>query len=223
MSVPAVVEAQYHGLAVHFTEEAWFNATEAADRFGRRVNDFLVLPSTKEYLAALEEVVGANTGKSGNWLKTQRGSKGGTWMHPRLAVAFARWLDPKFGVWCDLQIDALIRGKHPQQDWKRLRHEATASYKVMSQILQLTREAQGKDSAPHHFSNEAKLVNWALAGKFEGLDRNSLAGVDLDLLAKLEELNAVLIGCGASRDDRKARLEQHASDFWALRKQIAAK
>ena len=26
-----------------------------------------------------------------------------------MAVAFARWLSDDFGVWCDLQIDAIIR------------------------------------------------------------------------------------------------------------------
>lgn len=33
---------------------------------------------------------------------------GGTWLHPKLAVVFARWLDIRFAVWCDLHIDALL-------------------------------------------------------------------------------------------------------------------
>lgn len=32
-------------------------------------------------------------------------------MHPKLGVAFARWLDLRFAVWCDLHIDALLRGE----------------------------------------------------------------------------------------------------------------
>lgn len=35
----------------------------------------------------------------------------GTWLHPKLAIHFARWLDPKFAVWCDEQIEALLNGK----------------------------------------------------------------------------------------------------------------
>ena len=35
----------------------------------------------------------------------------GTWGHPKLAVFFARWLDVKFAVWCDMIIDDLLRGK----------------------------------------------------------------------------------------------------------------
>jgi hypothetical protein len=33
--------------------------------------------------------------------------------HPKLAVVFARWLDVQFSVWCDLQIDKLLRGEAP--------------------------------------------------------------------------------------------------------------
>lgn len=36
---------------------------------------------------------------------------GGTWLHPKLAVVFARWLNIDFAVWCDLHIDALLRGE----------------------------------------------------------------------------------------------------------------
>lgn len=43
-------------------------------------------------------------------MRTQRGGRSpGTWLHPKMAVAFARWLSDDFGVWCDLQIDAIIR------------------------------------------------------------------------------------------------------------------
>ena len=34
----------------------------------------------------------------------------GTWLHPKLAVDFARWLDPKFAVWCDEQIEQILSG-----------------------------------------------------------------------------------------------------------------
>lgn len=45
-------------------------------------------------------------------VKAERGGKTpGTWLHPKLAVAFARWLDDDFAVWCDLHIDALLRGE----------------------------------------------------------------------------------------------------------------
>lgn len=85
----------------------------------------------------------------------------------------------------------------------------------MCQILQLSREAQGKSSAQHHFSNEARLVNWAASGEFQSIDRDSLPAPALDLLAKLEELNAVLIGLGLAYEDRKRRLHEFAQEWTA--------
>ena len=95
---------------------------------------------------------------------------------------------------------------------RTIRHEATASYKVMNQILQMTRQRLGKTCAPHHFSNEARLINWALTGEFGKMDRDGLSPGNLDLLAKLENLNTILIGCGASYADRKQELEQFAAE-----------
>jgi hypothetical protein len=125
---------------------------------------------------------------------------------------FARWLDVRFAVWCDQQIKALLKGTHTHYDWKRLRHETTSSYKVVCQSLQMTRDRIGKTTAPHHYSNEARLINWALTGAFKKVDRDGLSGGDLDLLAKLENLDTVLIGCGMSYDDRRKELERYAAD-----------
>lgn len=204
-----LVKADYHGIAVAFTEDAWFNATEVADKHGKRVADWLGNSETQNYLSALSEVLKV---PKEALLKTRRGRYGGTWMHPRLGVPFARWLDVRFGVWCDDQIYKILTCNHPHYDWKKLRHEATASYKVMGQILQMTRLRLGKPCTPHHFSNEARLINWALTGTFGKVDRDGLGSGDLDLLAKLENLDTVLIGSGASYDERKQELEQFASE-----------
>lgn len=83
----------------------------------------------------------------------------------------------------------------------------------MAAVLQLVRQDQGKPTAAHHFSNEARLVNWALVGEFRGVDRDTLSEADLALLAKLEERNAVLIGCGMDYAERKPLLERYAGQF----------
>lgn len=204
-----LVKVEYHNIAVSFTEEAWFNATEVADRYGKRVADWQANIETQNYISALAEIL--NVPKEA-LLKTKRGRYGGTWMHPRMGVPFARWLDVSFGVWCDDQIYKILTGNHPHYDWKKLRHEATASYKVMGQILQMTRERLGKTCAPHHYSNEARLINWALTGAFGKVDRDGLSTGELDLLAKLENMDTVLLGCGASYEDRKKELERFASE-----------
>ncbi len=147
-------------------------------------------------------------------LKTKAGRhNGGTWLHPKLAVPFARWLDVRFAIWCDIQIENLLKKNHPHFDWKKIRHEATSSYKVMNAVLQLIRQSQGKQTQFFHYANEAKLINWALTGEFKPLDRNSLSFEELDILAKLEERNTVLVGCGFNRYDRKAALLKFISEF----------
>lgn len=212
-----LVSTDYRGFSVTFTEDAWFNATEVAERFGKRPVDWLKLPSTDEYLQMLCEELRS---EKSSLLKVKRGGRGksdSTWMHPDLAVPFARWLDVRFSIWCDQQIKRILAGNHPHHDWKKMRHEAASSFKVMNQILQLTRERIGKTCAPHHFSNEARLINWALTGTFGKLDRDGLGPGDLDLLAKLENLDTVLIGCGSDYDTRKRELERYAAEQRAPR------
>lgn len=218
-----IVRLHYDGLAVTFNERGWFNATEVAERFGRRPNDWLATDETKVYLIALEEIL--NTSPAGNLIcagqspliVTKRGKSGGTWLHPKLAVAFARWLSPRFGVWCDIQIDQLLNGKHEFFDWLKFRHNASSTFKVMNDIVRRVRERAGKESRACHFINEAKLVNWAMTGEFGPLDRDGLSADELNLLAQLENENAVLIAVGADREQRKIELQRLAAEFRSAR------
>jgi hypothetical protein len=205
MTAQQLIKSEYQGAVQSFTDDGWFNATSAAAKYGKTPNDWLRLPTTQEYLAALDR----KYGKIPHY-KTKRGATGGTWLSPKLAVTFARWLDIDFAVWCDEQIDGILRGKIDQ---KKLRHEAAASFKVMTSVLQLVREEQGKVTASHHYSNEARLVNWAASGKFQSINRDELSASELDLMAKLEEKNTVLIGRGVGYDARKTILAQYAIDL----------
>jgi len=204
----ALILASYEGHPMAFDGEGWFNATSAAAKFGKEPAQWLRLPTTAEYREALARRYGKFTDVRASKARADRG--GGTWLHPKLAVPFARWLDLDFALWADEQIDNLLRGK---LDKVKLRHEAASSYKVMSQILQMARADAGKESKPHHFMNEAKLVNWALNGQFAGLDRDALSAVELALLANLEERNAILIARGVDYQARKPVLENHALDW----------
>lgn len=110
-----VIPFHYQGQAVRFNGDGWINATDVAKRFGKRPAHWLELPSTKSYMNALRKHLGAgfDVGKSDFKLveSSKVRGKAGTWLHPKLAVAFARWLDDDFAVWCDLHIDALLRGE----------------------------------------------------------------------------------------------------------------
>ncbi len=104
-----VIKYDFEGHLYSFRLDGWFNATEAAARFDKRPAEWLRLPDTIRYLDAM--MARAEVGKS-HFVTTQRGgSEGGgsTWLHPKLAVRFAQWLSIEFSIWCDEQIDAIIR------------------------------------------------------------------------------------------------------------------
>jgi hypothetical protein len=209
-----IITRPYNDFSVSFNDEGWINATEIAAQYGKRLDNWVSSPDTIEYIATLRVVIGEqlNSLESRELKLTKRkqGAGGGTWLHPKLAVAFARWIDPRFAVWCDMQMDTIIRGK---DDWRKLRHANASVTKVANSILQQVREAQGKETESHHYSNEARLVNWALSGEFKGIDRDSLSEKELDLLAHLQERNAVLIGRGVAYDQRKPMLKQYSMDW----------
>lgn len=195
-----IIKADFDGSVVTLNSDGWINATAIADANGKRVDHWLANKETKEYIEKL------NTRNYGYLIQAKRGRNGGTWLHPKLAVMFARWISVDFAIWCDEQIDEIIHGKPESNDWEKLRHQAASSYKVMSAILDSRRKIDGKETKPFHYANEAKLVNWALTGEYKGLDRETLSPQELDLVAKLETMNAVLISNGTGRDDRKVRL-----------------
>lgn len=200
-----LIQSDYSGHAISFNENgAWFNATEAAAHFGKRPVEWLRLPETERYISALCDF--HKVGKS-HFVKTKRGTKSpGTWLHPQLAVAFARWCDVRFSIWCDDQIGKILSGSHSHFDWKRMRHAASASYQMMAGSRQRFRASQGKETLPHHYINESKLINFVLTGSYTPVDRSILTEPQLTILAKLEIQNGILIGAGLSGLERKDML-----------------
>lgn len=105
--------------AVSFNSDGYLNATQIAKQFDKRINNYLRSEQTQLYIAALFDVLKArNSAMTENQLViVQKGGNvhfSGTWLHPKLAVDFARWLDPKFAVWCDEQIEQIISGTQPK-------------------------------------------------------------------------------------------------------------
>lgn len=203
-----LIKADFDGQVMQFNDSGWFNATIAADRFGKRPVNWLELDSTVRYMTSMSSALKVD---KSDLLDIKKGRSGGTWMHPKLAIAFARWLSDDFAVWCDLQIDKIIHGERESIDWGMMRHASKSSNKVANEILMMVRQEQGKETKHFHYANEAKLVNFALTGKFEPVDRDSLSAQDLDLLASLENRNSVLIGRDVDRETRKEILCQMVS------------
>ena len=101
----------------------------------------------------------------------------------------------------------LVRQFAKMQIWIKDRQQSSVEYKVMSAILKDSRKLIGKSTEPFHYSNEANLVNWAMSGEFKSIDRDSLSISDINLLNELQARNAVLIGAGMARDNRKQSLK----------------
>lgn len=141
-------------------------------------------------------------------VQTGKGRNGGTFAVELVAIRYAAWIDPSFEVDVYLTFQAAASQSN---DWKRLRHTASSTNKAMNAVLQAVRLDSGKESAAHHYMNEALLVNEALSGKRTGLDRNSLSPQELDLLAYLESRNTAMIGRGIQYKERKAMIAQLAT------------
>lgn len=140
------------------------------------------------------------------------GKSQGTWAAELVAIRYAAWIDPAFEV---RVYRAFRNSVAADKDWRKMRHAAASTTKVANDILKFIRESNGKDTEPKHYMNEARMVNWALSGKFEKIDRDGLSQDELDLMAYLQERNAVLIGRGIGYDERKPMIKQYAMD-WRL-------
>ena len=200
-----LIQANFDGQAMQFNSDGWFNATAAAEKFGKRVQHWFDNQETAAYISKLNNRI------SGDLVIAKRGKNGGTWLHPKLAVFFARWLDLDFAIWCDEQIDIIIRGTPEQVNWKQTRHQAAVSFNVMCSMLEMSRKHDGKETEAHHYMNEARLVNWAFCGEFVSIDRTQLSASELDLLAKLEVQNTMMIARGVDREIRKSMLQEIAT------------
>lgn len=129
---------QFDGSNIFFMEDGWFNATSAAKHYNKNVIEWLRSDESFGYSVALakslkllnhdlepglemiqncdNQTVRRNLIpkflEDLELIRTKRGSPengGGTWFHPKLGVVFARWLSFEFAVWCDSQIELIIK------------------------------------------------------------------------------------------------------------------
>ena len=206
---------QFNTTPITFNDDGWFNATEAAKAFDKRMDHYFANAETTAYITALcaDDL---NPRDSGYFVKTKRGAGGGTWLHPELAVHFARWLDVRFAVWCDRQIRDIITGR---QSIKAERSALRVEYRPMTDALVRNRQDAGKGPAKHwHFSNEADLINRIALGYSaaafrahheigpEASLRDYLTPLQVRCLTDLQRANTVYLDDCLSFDDRKAKL-----------------
>ena len=106
-----LITAHYGTMPVLFQTDAFINATAIAKQFNKNPKDYLKSKRTQEYIEAVRTIL--LTEQNQLVIIKQGGSpeEQGTWLHPKLAVDFARWLDVRFAVWCDLQIEKILHSR----------------------------------------------------------------------------------------------------------------
>ncbi|QIL71635.1 KilA-N domain-containing protein [Diaphorobacter sp. HDW4B] len=182
----SVIVLEYDGMPVRFTEDGWFNATHVAAKFDKEPFDWLRQAETVKYIVALCKAMGnsgfvpefnkinelaaqgkdvrrmlADLGKRTGLVRTKAGAPengGGTWMHPKLGVPYARWLDVYFAVWCDMQIENILRGGATSP--VALRMEYITGYHELHDVIQAKSVASSKPWASH--MNVNKVINKTL-------------------------------------------------------------
>lgn len=175
-----IIEVDFQGNAISFQNDGWFNATKAAQQFGRNVHDWLRLTSTVEYLEALEVTCGKIPYVRTSRARYDRG--GGTWLHPKLAVVFARWLDVRFAVWCDEQIDKIIRGQGVAIEYLPTYHDLHD---------EAHRLADGSANERFVHMNLNKLINATVGIGAGQRDQLALGQKSLAVVAQMAATNAL--------------------------------
>jgi len=148
----SIKTVSFGNFPVSFQNNGYLNATVVAAHFNRRVGNYLKSERTQEYIAALAEKLSVTSKRATEdnqiVIIKQGGTEQGTWLHPKLAVDFARWLDPKFAVWCDEQIEQILSGSlTPRKALPSgLTHEQQEQVKALHRMLvgAVPREHQAK-------------------------------------------------------------------------------
>lgn len=175
---------------------------------GERRNDpydWLRLKQTKDLIAELTD--------TGIPVTTIRGGRNqGTYVCRELVFSYAMWIDAKFHLHVIRTFDAIAA-----KERVRVSHRDTArlEYKPMTDAIKHEREAQGKQIAPHHFSNEADLINrlalgmtaakfrvYHEIGKKEPI-RDYLTPEQIHCITELQRANIVFISMGWDFEQRK--------------------
>ena len=122
-----LITAHYGEMFVLFQADGFINATAIAKQFGKKTEHYLRTNETKAYIAALQKylfpfensVTLKRVTEQNQLVIVKQGGhpeEQGTWLHPKLAIHFARWLNADFAVWCDLQIEKILRSNMESLD-----------------------------------------------------------------------------------------------------------
>ncbi|WP_414692024.1 KilA-N domain-containing protein [Pantoea vagans] len=172
-------------------------------------HDWLRLKQTAELVQELSD--------TGIPVTTVRGGKvQGTYVCKELVYAYAMWISAKFHLHVIRTFDAMAAKEQIRVSY---RDTARLEYKPMTDAIKHEREAQGKQIAAHHFSNEADLINRLALGmtaaKFrvhheidkKAAIRDYLTPEQIHCITELQRANTVFISMGWDFEQRKEVLK----------------
>jgi len=80
-------------------ENGYYDVTEVLKTHqSKNISDWKNAKQTQEYMIALSEKLNVEIY---TFIKSKKGRGGGTQIHERIAIFFARWIDPRFAIACD--------------------------------------------------------------------------------------------------------------------------
>jgi len=92
-------------------EVVYVNVTKLGKKFGKRIDNYMRLDETQEYM----NILNASHVSDLELVKSVRGKYGGTYFHSDMLIHFLRWLSAEFSVKCDLYIRKKIQQAHDEK------------------------------------------------------------------------------------------------------------
>ncbi|WP_095115042.1 KilA-N domain-containing protein [Pseudomonas sp. Irchel 3F3] len=214
-----VFSHDYQGQAISIDQEGWINASVAGFSFEKEPSEWLNLELTQEYISGFARRAGL---AFDSLVELRRGNDRtrGTWLHPKLAIKFARWLSIDFEIWLESELEILVSSGAFARSV--VRRQASMGYRGVCEALDITNQAKGKQSKPHHYMNEARLLNEVLTGAFKGRNRDQLSLPELELVVLMETRDVLLLGQGKDYAARKVALMQYLSQLCESRLERAS-
>lgn len=108
-----LIKHSYNGAIISQESNGYVSLTDMAKASDKRVNDYLAIKATKEYLDALSSDTNI---PASALVKVFKGGSGkqGTWAHPEVAIDFAQWCSPTFKVWANRVLRGVITQVAPE-------------------------------------------------------------------------------------------------------------
>jgi hypothetical protein len=110
----------FEGNKVQFNIDGYINATFIAKKYGKQASKWLDNDDTKNYIKAISSRLLIEQNQLVIVKVGAPSTGGGTWIHPKLGVYFARWISVEFELWCDEQIEQILKEQRDTPEQRRI-------------------------------------------------------------------------------------------------------